>query len=235
MKKHALAVGAVVVMSVTSSWAQTAQPASSNAFGRWLVYGTAGTTGVGLGLGTQLAEKWSLRLEMTRSNSTMNDTQEDLSIEAKIKLQSGGIYADYFPFASSFRLTGGLMFKSPSGWVTATPVVGTTATIGDVSYTFGAGDNISGSVQYPSTMPYLGIGWGLAHGTNKGLRFGLDLGAGIGSLKSKLAASEGIRTAAANAGKDIAADLAVEEKKLNDELNQVSFLPVIKVSVGYSF
>jgi hypothetical protein len=231
LKKHTLITAAVLALIAPLSWAQNAAPQSSILPGGLLVYGTVGTAGAGLGVGTQVADNWNVRAEMTKNSTTVNETNDDLKVQAKLNLESAGIYGDYFPFAGTFRVTGGVMFKSPNGSVTASPVTGTTATIGDVSYTFGANDNITGTVKYPSTMPYLGVGWGFGQLKEKGFKFGFDLGAGFGSLKSSLKASQGLTNASAT----IAADLAAEEKKLNDKLNKVSFFPIVKISVGYSF
>jgi hypothetical protein len=232
LKKHTLITAAVLALIAPLSWAQNTAAQSSILPGGLLVYGTAGTAGAGLGVGTQVADNWNVRAEMTKNSTTVNETNEDLKVQAKLNLESAGIYGDFFPFSGIFRLTGGLMFKSPNGSVTATAADGTTATIGDVSYNF-SGESITGSVKYPSTMPYLGVGWGFGQLKEKGFKFGLDLGAGFGTLKSSLTASNGLKTA--NATKDIATDLAAEEKKLNDKLNKVSFFPIVKISVGYSF
>jgi hypothetical protein len=233
--KHTSFVAALVALSAPLAWAQTAEKSTSLLPGGLLAYATAGTSGLGLGLGTQVAEKLNLRVEATNYSANVNDTNDDLSIRGKLKLESAGLYGDYFPFAGAFRITGGVMFKSPSGSVTATPVTGTTATIGNVVYTFDANENVSGTIKYPSTMGYLGVGWGLGKLKEKGFKVGFDLGAGFGSLKSSLKASDGLKNAAANVGKDITADLAAEEKKLNDQLNKVNFFPVIKLSLGYAF
>jgi hypothetical protein len=230
LKKHTLITAAVLALIAPLSWAQNAAPQSSILPGGLLVYGTAGTAGAGLGVGTQVAEKWNVRAEMTKNSTTVNETNEDLKVQAKLNLESAGIYGDYFPFAGTFRVTGGVMFKAPNGSVTATASNAATATIGDnpVPYNF-AGESITGTVEYPSTMPYLGIGWGFGQLKEKGFKFGLDLGAGIGTLKSSLKASSGLTAAGAGA------DLAAEERKLNDKLNKVSFFPIVKISVGYSF
>jgi len=232
--KHTL-IATALALAAPLSWAEESPAKSSILPGGLLVYGTVGTAGAGLGVGTEVADKVNVRVEMTRNSATVNETNEDLKVQAKLNLESAGIYGDYFPFAGTFRMTGGLMLKSPNGSVTASPVTGTTATIGSVSYTFGANDNITGTVKYPSTMPYLGVGWGFGQLKEKGFKFGFDLGAGFGSLKSTLKVSDGIKNAGANAGKDITADIAAEEKKLNDKLNKVSFFPIVKLSIGYSF
>jgi hypothetical protein len=235
VKHHLIATAILALVTTPSAWSQKAPTNSSVLPGGLLVYGTVGTAGAGLGLGTQVANKWNVRAEVTSNSTTVNETNEDLKVQAKLNLESAGIYGDYFPFAGTFRVTGGVMFKSPNGSVTASPTTGETATIGDETYNFGVNDSLSGTVKYPSTMPYLGIGWGFGQLKEKGFKFGFDLGAGFGSLKSKLSPSDGLKTTAATAGLDITADLAAEEKKLNDKLNKVSFFPVVKVSVGYTF
>lgn len=229
------ATATALALAAPLAWAQSVAGSSSTSSGGMLVYGTAGTPGVGLGFGTQISDKVNVRAEATGYNANVNETNEDLKVQGKLKLESTGLYADYFPFASTFRVTGGLMLRSPNGRVTATPATGATATIGNVTYTFGAADNVTGTIKYPSTMGYLGVGWGFGKLKDKGVKYGFDLGAGFGKLKSSLVASDSLKANVANAGKDITSDLAAEERKLNDKLNKVSFFPVVKFSIGYSF
>jgi hypothetical protein len=235
LKKHTLITAAVLALIAPLSWAQNTTAQSSILPGGLLVYGTVGTAGAGLGVGTQVADNWNVRAEMSRFSRTLNEKSDDLNLEAKLNLESAGIYGDFFPFSGTFRLTGGVMFKSPNGSLTASPATGLSAKIGDVSYDFGANDKLTGSIKYPSTMPYLGVGWGFGQLKEKGFKFGLDLGAGFGTLKSSLTASDSIKNLGTNAGKDITADLAAQEKKINNDLNVVSFFPIVKISVGYSF
>jgi len=235
MNKYTSIIAASIALATTASWAQSTGSSALATTGGILVYGAAGTAGAGIGLGTQVAEKLNIRLEATSTSTTVNETNDDLRVQGKLSLEGAGIYGDYFPFSGAFRITGGVMLKSPNGSVTATPLIGTTATIGNVVYAFGTNDNVSGTIKYPSTMPYLGIGWGFGKLKNTGFKFGFDLGAGVGTLKSSLKVSDGIKSAGANAGKDITADLKAEEQKLNDKLNKVSFFPIVKLSVGYSF
>lgn len=233
--KNTLITASALALAAPLAWAQSAAGPSSAPSGGMLVYGTAGTSGAGAGIGTQVNDKINVRAEVTGYNATLNEANEDLKVQGKLKLESAGLYADYFPFASTFRVTGGLMLRAPNGKVTAAPATGITATIGNVAYTFGAADALAGTIKYPSTMGYLGVGWGLGMLKDKGVKFGFDLGAGFGSLKSSLVASNSLKANVANAGKDISADLAAEERKLNDKLNRVSFFPVVKLSIGYSF
>lgn len=89
-----------------------------------------------------------------------------------------------------------------------------------------AGETLALEAKFPSVRPCLGIGYG--HSVSKGLRLFMDLGVAYGKPKATLTASEGLTTAAG-------ADIEIERKKLQDDLDKLKVWPVIKIGLGYTF
>ena len=90
------------------------------------------------------------------------------------------------------------------------------------------GEELRGSIKFPTVMPYLGIGWG--HQSASGWRFGADIGALVG--RAKVDAT--VRGALASEP-DIQANLDKELAELRDGVGKVRAIPQLSVAIGYSF
>lgn len=192
------------------------------------LYGVAGTGGWGLGLNRPVTPAWGLRAELAQATVSETYTQDEIRYRGDIKLRGNGLFADYRPFDGSFRLVLGAAIGRTGGELFAVPSNGTITLDGQ---TFNAGDtSLKASIQYPATMPYLGLGWGHGRLHAAGWTFGLDLGVAVGKPKVRLTASGDLlaQPGAADA-------LAAEERKVQDDLDGIRVLPVLKFSAGYQF
>lgn len=226
MKKHFLTAIALAC-ACTASFA--APSFGDDHTGGFLVYGVGGTSGVGLGIGTQISKNFAVRAESTRLNANINKNVSNLDFSGEVKAGSDGIYADYHPFDGAFRLTGGVLTKAPSGTLTADPTGGG-VTIGGTYYPVDIGERVIAKVKYPSTMPYVGIGWGFTELDKPGVKFGFDIGAGIGKPTASLDATPLLKSMP-----NAEANIRKEEVKLNDKLGKIGVFPMLKLSVGYAF
>lgn len=205
-------------------FAQDAAPAPLNLG----LYGVVGTGGLGLGLNRPFTPAWGLRAELSQASVSDTYTQDQISYRGDVKLRGSGVFADYRPFDGSFRLVLGATAGRTGGDLLAEPRNGQITLDGQ---TFNAsGNSLRASVQYPSSMPYLGLGWGHGRLNATGWTFGLDLGVAIGKPKVRLTATGDLlaQPGAADA-------LAAEERKVQDDLNGIGVLPVLKFSAGYQF
>jgi hypothetical protein len=192
------------------------------------VYVPLGIPGLGIGYAHPINEYVGVRADFMTLGQR-DRTQEDSGISYQVKAQIArtALLVDAFPFAGTFRLTGGLVANNVKLLLDASGAGGKLA-IGDREYTTTAGDGINGLIQFPSTTPYLGIGWG--HQTGNGWRFSADLGAAIGTATVSA-------TARGNLAKqpDIQANLDKELVELRNGVGQVKFIPQISIGIGYSF
>lgn len=191
------------------------------------LYLLAGVPGVGLGYAHPLNPNFGLRVDyVTLGDRSERRTEEGIDYDAKLKTHRGGVYADWFPFAGSFRVSLGLTSNQYRLDLDASGA-GRTINVGGTNYTLTSADGFTAQVKFPGTTPYVGIGWG--HQAGSGLRFGFDLGASIG--KAKLGASGRGQLATAQAQADIDRELA----ELRDGVGKLKAVPQLSVSLGWSF
>lgn len=192
------------------------------------IYTGIGIPGIGLGYAQPISESVTLRGDIytlgSRSKSTV---EEGINYDGKYKLQRAALLADWFPFAGSFRFTGGAAFNTYKITLDANGAGGS-ITIGDRTYTTTAADGLKVQIQFPNTTPYIGIGWG--HQTGSGLRFSADIGASIG--RATVSATPRGQLAAQP---DIQANIDKELAELRDGVARVRAVPQLSIGLGYSF
>lgn len=192
------------------------------------VYGVLGSGGVGLGLNKPLSPTWGVRGELASASVSRTYTEDNITYRGDIDLRGSGLFADYRPFQGAFRVVLGASLGGSNAGLDAQPSNGQLTIDGQ---TFAAtGNSLRARIKYPDAMPYVGLGWGHGRVNARGWNFGLDVGLSIGTPKVKLTASGDLlaQPGAANA-------IAAEERKVQDDLDGARVLPVVKLSVGYSF
>jgi len=219
----AATLGLAALMLASTAVAQTGKP-------NVLVYGVVGTTGLGIGFGTQASPYLAFRGELSRYTRSYTTTENNIDYRGDVKLQAGAVYADFRPFGGVFRVTAGLDFNTPRANVRAQPNGLGLVEVNGVPYPVLPGESINGDIRFRSTSPYLGIGWGLSNLDRPGPRFGLDLGVNIGKARGKLTATDGLR-----ALPGFNENLAAESNNFNNDVSSVKAYPVLKVAVGYAF
>ncbi len=192
------------------------------------VYGVVGSGGVGAGLNLPLTPLLGLRGELVQASVSDTYTEDRITYKGDAKLRGNGAFLDIRPFLGTFRLVTGATFGGSSASLNAVQDGGTFTIDGQ---RFAAdGSSLNASIKYPSSMPYLGVGWGHGRADSVGWTFALDLGVAIGKPKVTLSGN-GSLLAQPGAAERIAA----EERKVQDDLNSARVLPVFKLSVGYTF
>ena len=192
------------------------------------VYGVVGTGGVGVGLNLPVGPALGIRGELASLTESDTYTEDQITYKGDLKLKGNGVFVDFRPFMGAFRMVGGATFGGTSAALNAQATNGSVTIDGQ---RFDAtGNSLRADIKYPSTMPYIGVGWGHGRHNEPGWTFGVDLGVSIGKPKVKLTGSGGLL---AQPGAQAA--IAAEERKVQDDLNSAKVLPVVKVSVGYQF
>lgn len=191
------------------------------------VYGNLGFPGVMLGYAMPVSERLTLRADIaTLGDRSDRRSEAGISYDASLKTTRVALLADWFPMAGAFRFTGGVTSNQYKIDLLATGAGGS-LTIGNTTYPTTAADRFDVQVKFPSTTPYLGIGWG--HGVGSGLRFSFDLGAAIGKAKVSYQLS------GPAAGLVSQADVDAELAQLRDGVGKVRAIPQLSFGIGYSF
>ena len=187
-----------------------------------------GIPGIGVGYAHPINEYLAVRGDfMTLGQRDKTTEESGISYRGKIRFERAALLLDAFPFSGTFRVTGGLVANNYKLALDANGAGGS-LTIGDRKYTTFAGDGINVQIKFPSTTPYLGIGWG--HQAGSGWRFSADLGAAIGTAT----VTATVRGNLANQP-DIQSNLDKELVDLRDGVGKIKFIPQISLGIGYSF
>lgn len=207
----------------------TAAAASATDFG---ISADVGTTGAGLHLSVPVAQSLNARVGFGLFNYSKGTSTNNVDYDAKLKLQSFDILADYFPFDNGFRLTGGAILNFNKVDAHAKPKNGTYTVNGNTYSASQAGD-INGRIDFRNFAPYLGIGWGNAVAKDANWGFTADVGVMFqGSPNSSLTSSN--CTAGAAACASLARDLEAENQSLRDKIDY-RYWPVIRIGVYRKF
>lgn len=137
----------------------------------------------------------------------------------------------YYPFPSSgFRIEGGLMQAGDGVTLTGKP--GSDVTYNGNTYTPAQAGTVTANVSYDDSLaPYLSLGWG--RGSKDGFRFGIDVGVVMNGDVSAAFSS----TCDTNNDRceDLNADLDAEEATANEDFDDISQWPFLRLGVSYGF
>ncbi|TDM05845.1 MAG: hypothetical protein C4K60_14195 [Ideonella sp. MAG2] len=190
-------------------------------------YAAIGAPGVMLGLAHPVSDTLTLRADLaTIGTRDKTGTEQGIKYQGDYKSNRTGLFADWF-VAGGFRLTGGVTFNDTKFNLTALGD-GSPIKIGNTSYTTTTADRFVANIKFPSTSPYIGIGWGHKMG-NTGWGFVADLGASIGK------ATVTTRVEGPLLNQVSQADIDRETQELRDGVGKVRALPQLSVGVSYQF
>lgn len=191
------------------------------------IYTKLGFPGLMLGFAQPINSEFGLRADVaTLGDHDDRYNEEGIAYDGTLKTTRLALLADWFPMGGRFRLTAGLTSNQYKLDLRASGAGGT-LTIGNTTYTTTAADQFRVLVKFPSTTPYLGIGWG--HGQGQGFRWSFDLGASIGRAKVSYEITG--PAAGAVSQNDIDAELA----ELRDGVGKVRAVPQATFGFGWSF
>jgi hypothetical protein len=191
------------------------------------IAGRAGTLGIGVEVTQSLVPMLNVRGGINWFNYSFDRTESDVRYNIDLKWKSFSALVDFHPIPlMGFRLTGGIVFNS-NGLEMQSENVAATIRIGDVEYTQAEAGTLNGNVDFESTAPYFGIGWGNAANIRIGIA--IDLGVAFqGSPQVELGATGQLANTT-----EFVSELRQEQDELQDSLDGFKYYPVI--AVGLSF
>ncbi len=192
-----------------------------------------GTLGGGIELAHAFTGTLGFRVAASGLNYNTTETYESVDYDAKLKLATGQLLFDWFPFSNNFRISAGAMYNGNKLTLVGKPSAGGTYTID--GNTFSAADvgALNGKVDFRTTAPYLGLGYGRPIG--KGLSLTADLGVLFqGSPRTTLTATCGAATAPATCAQ-IQSGVAAEQASLENDMDKFQYYPVLSIGLAYVF
>lgn len=188
-----------------------------------------GLLGAGVELERSFTEKISARVGINYFPYDYSGTEDDIEYEFELDLMTLGLFLDWHPYEGSFRLTGGVMYNGNSLDSTAKPAAA--FEIGDQIYPAALVGTLDGEIDFNEIAPYVGLGWNTAFGKDRNWGFIFELGVMFqGTPKADLSATGPIAL-----DPEFQAELAKEEKNLQDDLDGFEFYPNISVGFNYRF
>jgi hypothetical protein len=194
---------------------------------------SAGTLGGGIELAHAFTERLGIRIGANGLKYDSTETYQSVDYDSKLKLATGELLFDWFPFANNFRISAGAMYNGNKLTLSGKPSPGGTYTINGVSYPASAIGSLDGNVDFTKAAPYFGLGYGRPVG--RGFSLTADLGVLFqGSPHSTLTATCGPGTPAATCTQ-LQSDVAAEQAQLNDDLHKYQYYPVVSIGLAYTF
>jgi hypothetical protein len=185
------------------------------------IYTQLGTNGLGLGYAKSVTQDFALRGQVNSYSRAFTGNVGDFGATAQtdvnFSLKSVQLMADWYPTASGFRMTGGVVLNDNKITVQAT----------NASINGTAVDSASAEIKLSKSMsPYVGIGYSTRPLNAKGWGFNVDLGLMIQDPSVTLTTSSDAVTDA---------DIEAQKAKVLDALSQLKNMPVLGLGVSYSF
>jgi len=213
------------------------------------------TLGAGISVGMPVGESFNLRAAYHGFTYELDDIEDDsgATYEGELELKSMGLFADWHVFGGGFRLTAGLASNGNEIALTGRPTAGQFQ-VGDCTYesdpTPGNELAVDGTVEFASTAPYVGVGWGGNLNAEPGFFMTLDLGVLLsGSPETSLSGRGGVRAQAGQGGlcgdevnyqdastyQPFLDEVENAEDEVNAETKDFEFWPNVAVGVGWRF
>jgi len=191
-----------------------------------------GTLGGGVELSYALSQRAALRLNADGYNRTQSKTHDNIDYDMKLKLQTGSLLGDWFPFANNFRLSAGAILNGNKFTLKGVPTGGS-FTINGTTYPTSQVGSLDAAVDFNKASPYFGIGYGRP--INSGLSLIFDLGVMFqGSPKSKIDVTCGPLATPAQCAQ-AQSDAQAEQSRLDESLHSFKYYPVISLGLAYTF
>jgi hypothetical protein len=192
-----------------------------------------GTTGIGLEYSLSLLPQYGARATLSLGSYKRNETISGFEADGKIGFRSLMLLADAHPYRNGFRLSVGLMINGNTAEATARPF-DPVVSINGRDYPAAAVDRVQGKVTFQRLSPYFGVGWGAAPLAGPGPFVSFDLGVMYQRPSGTLSVTCGPAASALECSR-LQADVAAEQRDLNEDLVDVKMWPVLTLGFGYRF
>lgn len=197
--------------------------------GRLAIAGRSGTIGLGGELIVNILPQVNGRFGATFFDLSLDGEISDVEYDFDLDLLTFPLTIDWYPFDAPFHISAGVILNETEvGLDTRSHA---SLDIGGTTYSATDLGELCGDVSFNHVAPYIGIGWGNAFGREK--RWGLisDFGvAFIGSADVSLSATGPIAS-----DPTFMANLAAEEKEIEDDMSHFKIYPVLSISLFFRF
>ena len=212
----------VVVPQGTSGQSSSQTPLSGVSIGV-----NVSTLGIGPQLGYKFSSGFGMRADAAFFGYDDNFHAGHVDYDGHAHFESYGLVGDFYPFAGSFRLTGGLRLNENDVTAVSNPY----QTLSFHGFTAPAGElgSLSGKATFNQVDPYAGFGWAFDLGSGLGLT--TDFGAMYQGRPHVSLNLSGPASLVPGAG----AAVQSERAELQHDANGFTFYPVVEIGLVYKF
>ena len=200
------------------------------AWARMAVTAQVGTLGAEVELTLPVTGNFAARLGASALIWKFDASASDLNYDFDMNLYTLGAFLDWHPMGGGFRVTVGAIFANPD----MTAEVGMSRTgrymIGSHNYPGVVLGGLDAEVDLPTVAPYVGVGYSDFFSPSQHWSFSLDVGV-IYWGKPDVT----IRDRSPYKISYLQEDLRKEEKEIEDELDRLTYYPVLAVGISYNF
>lgn len=194
-----------------------------------------GTTGAGGHVIFPMEKTLNARFGANYFTHKYNASASTLSYTMKAKLQTIDILFDWHLIeGSQFRLTGGAVYNGNKVSMVARKDSNGIYNINGKNYNASDVGILNGGFEYNKGAPYIGVGWGNALSTDKRWNFTADFGALWQGHPNGRLVNSGCTAVAATCIL-IARDVAVEQIKMEADVQAYRVYPVLRAGMSYRF
>lgn len=190
--------------------------------------GKIGTLGYGVELNFGISDLFSTRIGLNDYSYKYTANSSMLNYDFDWQLQTVSALADWYPYAGSFRASGGFFYDNNRNSYVANPTGGNYI-INGVPYSSAVIASYQGTITFNKIAPYVGIGWGNPAAKNKGWGLVSD----IGLLYQGKPSSDLVVTCVAACPSQLQTDASAENAKLEDDFSHYKWWPVASIGISY--
>ncbi|MGZ9059469.1 MAG: hypothetical protein ACXW14_09520 [Burkholderiaceae bacterium] len=176
-----------------------------------------------------ITERFGIRALANSGTISYDYDRSGIRYDGLYRIGTSFLLADWHPYATGFRLSGGLAYNNQRVVGAVRPGTGTISIDG----TRYSSAQLGALATFSRAAPYVGVGWGLTPRPGSRLYFSADLGVTYQRLSS-LTGSCGAALPAAVCAQ-MQNDLRAEDPEHRDAADDVRFNPVISVGFGLRF
>ena len=246
--KNALLLFEVLLLSCTAfsqSTSASTGSGSDDSPGRVAVGIKFSSLGGGFEVATPLTRHSNLRGGFTFFSYSRTFTKDGITYDGQVGFRTLEAHYDFFPWAASFHVSGGLLAYLADP-VTATPAVaGQSFSLGGHTYYSDTANPISGhgKINVNRVAPTITVGWGnLLPRSAKRWSIPVEVGVAFqGAPNATLNLSGNACVFPASDCRNVATDpmihsqVVAEQTKINNNLSSFKVYPILSVGFGYKF
>lgn len=196
----------------------------------------AGTLGIGAELAIGMTEKLNLRVGYSAFDYSTDIEDTDVTYDGDLELRNPSALLDWYSFGGGFHVTVGAVGASTKAKGTGVPTGGTYEINGRV-YPASSVGSLSTEIEASSSVaPYIGVGWGNPVDTAGRWTFLFDIGAVYYGSEPDVVVNVNCGAALSNAQcTQLRNDVEAERLDLMDEVDTLTWYPVLNLGVSYRF